>query len=62
MVDTAPGTAHPHQPLVKVERLSVDFGRNRVLREITLNVARGETVADLINETLAGMDGIGAAA
>ena len=42
-----PATAKPDrdQPLVRLQRLSVDFGRQRVLRDISLDIRRGETVA-----------------
>jgi len=45
MVDTTPDNHGPSEPLVRVHRLWLAFGRNRVLRDISLNVARGETVA-----------------
>jgi len=45
MVDSMPGTSRPDEPLLKVERLSVEFGRNPVLRDLSLSVACGETVA-----------------
>ncbi len=45
MVDSMPGTSRPGEPLLKVERLSVEFGRNPVLRDLSLSVACGETVA-----------------
>ena len=45
MVDSMPGTSRPDDPLLKVERLSVEFGRHPVLRDLSLNVACGETVA-----------------
>jgi phospholipid/cholesterol/gamma-HCH transport system ATP-binding protein len=45
MVDTKPGNNGPSEPLVRVQGLWLAFGRNRVLRDISLNVARGETVA-----------------
>jgi phospholipid/cholesterol/gamma-HCH transport system ATP-binding protein len=45
MVDTNFNTRAPGEPFVQVERLWVEFPRRQVLRDITLNVARGETVA-----------------
>jgi phospholipid/cholesterol/gamma-HCH transport system ATP-binding protein len=45
MVDSRPNPSSPGQPLVKAERLWVDFPGRRVLRDVNLNVARGETVA-----------------
>ena len=45
MVDSMPGTSRPDEPLLKVERLSVEFGPHPVLRDLSLNVACGETVA-----------------
>ena len=50
MVDISPKTTDSSQPLVRLDRLSVHFGRQRVLRDISLDVARGETVA-IIGET-----------
>jgi phospholipid/cholesterol/gamma-HCH transport system ATP-binding protein len=42
----APATTEPSsQPLVRLERLSVNFGRQPVLRDLDLTVRRGETVA-----------------
>ena len=34
-----------HEPLIRVERLGVRFGRNDVLRDIDLTIPRGQTVA-----------------
>jgi phospholipid/cholesterol/gamma-HCH transport system ATP-binding protein len=34
-----------HEPLVQLERLGVDFGRLRVLRDIDLKIPRGQTLA-----------------
>jgi len=45
MVNTAANTKDTPQPLVRLEGLDVDFGRQRVLRDINLNIARGETLA-----------------
>jgi len=44
MVDHARST-DPAEPLVRVERLGVRFGRQQVLRDIDLAVMRGQTVA-----------------
>ena len=40
-------TAHDNteEPLVRVSRMSVDFGHQSVLRDIELNVPRGQTLA-----------------
>ena len=45
MVSVGRSEAGSHEPLVEVEGLSVDFGRQHVLRDIRLSVARGETLA-----------------
>ncbi|NQT14979.1 MAG: ATP-binding cassette domain-containing protein, partial [Planctomycetes bacterium] len=45
MVDTNSSRSAPGEPFVRVERLWVEFAQRRVLRDLTLNVARGETVA-----------------
>ena len=45
MVDTNSRRSAPGEPFVRVERLWVEFSQRRVLRDLTLNVARGETVA-----------------
>jgi phospholipid/cholesterol/gamma-HCH transport system ATP-binding protein len=45
MVDLPHTTTRPGEPLLRVERLAIEFGRRRVLRDIDLGVARGETVA-----------------
>ena len=45
MVDAAPTPRDTRHPLVKIERLSVDFGRLRVLRDIDLEIPRGQTLA-----------------
>jgi phospholipid/cholesterol/gamma-HCH transport system ATP-binding protein len=44
MVDRSP-SAEPHQPLLRIEQLGVRFGRQQVLRDLDLTIARGETVA-----------------
>ena len=45
MAEIKPSNGSPGEALVRAERLWVEFGQNRVLRDINLNVARGETVA-----------------
>jgi len=45
MVDTNPSTRASDGPFVQVERLWIEFAQRRVLRDVTLNVTRGETVA-----------------
>ena len=45
MVDTNPNTHTSGEPFVRVERLWVEFAERRVLRDVTLSIARGETVA-----------------
>jgi phospholipid/cholesterol/gamma-HCH transport system ATP-binding protein len=45
MVDTAIQASPSSEPLVRVERLGIRFGRHDVLRDINLAVARAETVA-----------------
>jgi len=45
MVDRMPGASPRGEPLLQVERLSVEFGRHPVLRDLSLRVACGETVA-----------------
>jgi len=42
---SAANAANSQEPLLRVERLAVHFGRYLVLRDINLSVARGETVA-----------------
>jgi len=43
---SAPANADPSaEPLVRIERLGVHFGRQEVLRRIDLSVVRGQTVA-----------------
>ncbi len=43
---SAPANADPSaEPLVRIERLGVRFGRQEVLRRIDLSVVRGQTVA-----------------
>ena len=50
MVDVAADTQHPAEPLIRIERLGIDFGRLKVLRDINLELARGQTLA-VIGET-----------
>jgi len=45
MVSTTANSTDSSQPFVEIQGLHVDFGHQRVLRGIDLNVARGETVA-----------------
>ncbi len=45
MVKSVPNTSDTTQPLVEIDRLVVEFAGNRVLREISLEVPRGETLA-----------------
>jgi len=44
MVDRTPSQERL-EPLLRIERLSVRFGRQQVLRDIHLEVSRGETIA-----------------
>jgi phospholipid/cholesterol/gamma-HCH transport system ATP-binding protein len=45
MVSTDANTDRSDEPLVRLEELSVDFGRSPVLREISLSLPRGQTLA-----------------
>ena len=45
MVDGKSNTTISGAPLVRAERVCVEFGPDRVLRDVDLDVARGETVA-----------------
>jgi phospholipid/cholesterol/gamma-HCH transport system ATP-binding protein len=45
MVNAATNTPHPPQPLIRIERLDLDFGRLNVLRDISLELTRGQTLA-----------------
>ncbi len=45
ITDPTEQTTDPYAPLVRIERLSVDFGRLAVLRDISLNIPRGQTLA-----------------
>ena len=50
MVDTTPQTNTSHRPLVQIDGLCINFGTLRVLRDVSLSVPRGQTVA-IIGET-----------
>jgi phospholipid/cholesterol/gamma-HCH transport system ATP-binding protein len=45
MVNANPNAKPPTEPLVRIERLVVNFGRLAVLREISLEVPRGQALA-----------------
>jgi phospholipid/cholesterol/gamma-HCH transport system ATP-binding protein len=45
MVSDSREQPDPHRPLVQLERVGVDFGRQHVLRNIDLSIAQGETLA-----------------
>ena len=45
MVNAADNTIDSRQPLVRLDRLGVDFGRQRVLRDISFSLPRGHTLA-----------------
>jgi phospholipid/cholesterol/gamma-HCH transport system ATP-binding protein len=45
MVIAASNISDPNRPLVQLERMSVDFGRQHVLRDIDLTIPRGQTLA-----------------
>jgi phospholipid/cholesterol/gamma-HCH transport system ATP-binding protein len=45
MVNAATNTPRPPQPLIRIERLDLDFGRLNVLRDISLELTRGQTLA-----------------
>jgi phospholipid/cholesterol/gamma-HCH transport system ATP-binding protein len=45
MVTASTPISDPHRPLVQLERLGIDFGRQHVLREINLSIPRGQTLA-----------------
>lgn len=47
MVDSTTNTDERSSPLVQARRLGVELGQNRVLRDISLEIQRGETVAIL---------------
>ena len=44
---TTTGTEQPLRPLLEVERLSVRFGAQQVLRDISLSVPTGQTLVVL---------------
>jgi phospholipid/cholesterol/gamma-HCH transport system ATP-binding protein len=45
MVSATSHISDPHRPLVQLEGMGVDFGRQHVLREIDLSIPRGQTLA-----------------
>jgi len=45
MVDAIPNAKALQQPLVRLQGLGVDFGQLKVLRQISFEIARGETLA-----------------
>jgi phospholipid/cholesterol/gamma-HCH transport system ATP-binding protein len=45
MVSSSAYITDPHGPLVQLERIGIDFGRQRVLRDIDLSIPRGQTLA-----------------
>lgn len=45
MVTTASTTSDPHDPLIRLDGVGVDFARQRVLRNISLAIPRGQTLA-----------------
>ena len=45
MVSTIPQHSDPLGPLVQLQRVGVDFGRQQVLRDIDLTIPRGQTLA-----------------
>jgi len=45
MVEATPDNSRAGEPLVRIEGLSVDFGRLQVLRDINLTLHRGQTLA-----------------
>ena len=45
MVNAADNTTDLRQPLVRLDRLGVDFERQRVLRDISLSLPHGQTLA-----------------
>lgn len=47
MVDSTTNTDEHSSPLVQARRLGVEFAQNQVLRDISLDIHRGETVAIL---------------
>jgi phospholipid/cholesterol/gamma-HCH transport system ATP-binding protein len=45
MVSASTFTSDPHRPLIHLDRISIDFGRHRVLSDIDLSIPRGQTLA-----------------
>ncbi|OHB68565.1 MAG: ABC transporter ATP-binding protein [Planctomycetes bacterium RBG_13_63_9] len=45
MVDQAHNASRPRDPLIRIDQLDVDFGQLVVLRNLNLEIARGETLA-----------------
>jgi phospholipid/cholesterol/gamma-HCH transport system ATP-binding protein len=45
MVEATPNGRHAAAPLVRIDRLGVDFGHLVVLRDLSLSIARGEMLA-----------------
>src|SRR3990172_6975650 len=45
MVTAAANTAEAGHPLIKLERVSIEFKRHQVLRNIDLSIPRGQTLA-----------------
>jgi phospholipid/cholesterol/gamma-HCH transport system ATP-binding protein len=45
MVSASTNTSDPRESLVRLERVGVDFARQRVLRDIDLAIPRGQTLA-----------------
>jgi phospholipid/cholesterol/gamma-HCH transport system ATP-binding protein len=45
MVAPISNISDPHRPLVRLERVSVQFGRQRVLKDVSLTIPRGQTLA-----------------
>src|SRR3990172_9168747 len=53
MVTAAANTAEAGHPLIKLERVSIEFKRHQVLRGIDLSIPRGQTLA-IIGESGSG--------
>jgi phospholipid/cholesterol/gamma-HCH transport system ATP-binding protein len=45
LVASASNISDPNRPLVRLERVGIDFGRQHVLRDIDLTIPRGQTLA-----------------
>ncbi len=45
MVSTSAEKPDPQRPLVQLERVAVDFGRQHVLRDIDISIPKGQTLA-----------------